>query len=352
MYTSYNCKAFILPPLLSLKKTRMTDQVATGGSYMACAFDIYNNEKSTLREHRRPVNRNGHEGMIYELSSPDDICLGYYQVRSEEKGTVVIENHRPFLQLSYTVSGKKSYTVDNGKQVLASFEQQQYNYLYFTQQPIHLQWQPHEQLEIFELSISTELFQRFLPDSHPLVDLFTSSMAANKATVMSKYNLPLTPKCSMILYDMMNCPLEQRYKQLYVKAKTIELLAIQLEQYEQFLGISQPDTLQSLKKEDVARMHQVRDIILANLNSPCSLIDLAHQVGTNDAYLKKHFKLVFGTTVYGYLKNIKMEQAREMLLDGKNVSEVAWQMGYKHTAHFTRAFKKHFGYAPNKIRQS
>ncbi len=87
------------------------------------------------------------------------------------------------------------------------------------------------------------------------------------------------------------------------------------------------------------------------MNNPCSLIDLAHQVGTNDAYLKKHFKEVFGTTVFGYLHDAKMREARKMLLEDKTVTEVAYHTGYRYVAHFTRAFKKYFGVTPNQVRK-
>ena len=46
-----------------------------------------------------------------------------------------------------------------------------------------------------------------------------------------------------------------------------------------------------------------------------------------------------------------MAHARELLAQGKQVSEVAYLTGYKHTAHFTRAFKKHFGFSPGKMKQ-
>lgn len=313
--------------------------------YQSCAFNIHGG--SSLRERKKTLAEDGHHGFFQEVFSPEGINLGYYNVRSNQAGKVVIANQQPFLQLSYTMSGNKSYHTDQGRKMLATFEKHQYNYLFFPQEEIHLNWNAHEQLEIFELGISPELIINFLPEEHPLCAVFHQSLAHNAPVRLSKEHLPLQASISTILYDMLNCPLDGRYKQLYLKAKTMELLAIQLKQYEQILGIRSQDVhTRVLKKEDIDRMYMARDIIIGNINSPCTLIDLAHQVGTNDAYLKSHFKLVFGTTVYGYLQGIKMTHARELLAQGKNVSEVAYLSGYKHTAHFTRAFKKHFGFAP------
>lgn len=98
-------------------------------------------------------------------------------------------------------------------------------------------------------------------------------------------------------------------------------------------------------------MQQAREILHQNLQKPCSLIDLAHQVGTNENYLKKHFKQVFGHTVYGYVQELRMQEARNLLMNEEcDIHEVAQRTGYKRTAHFIAAFKKHFGYAPMRLK--
>lgn len=310
---------------------------------MFCSFDIYND---TLTERQQQIDKEGSTGLSYELSSPDGIRLGYYKVTSLHPGNVTINNLHPFIQLSYTISGHKHYAIDQGRQVIATFNHHEYNYLFLNRQEIQLSWQAHEPLEIFELGISPEIFLQYLPTDHPLYAVFNNSLHKGDATALSPFNLPLSQTFSSMLYQILRCPLEGRYKRLYVKSKTIELLAFQLEQYEQLSGAAPVTTL---RKEDVKRMHQVRDIIMSNLDSPCSLIDLAHQVGTNETYLKKHFKMVFNNTIFGYLQNEKMALAKDELLQGRTVAQVADRAGYKHAAHFARAFKKHFGYPPTAV---
>lgn len=315
---------------------------------MYCSFDIYQSEDSLLKERRKAVNKPGHNGIVYELSSPDGINLGYYNVTSTEPGKVVIKNTNPFVQLTYTVSGNKSYEVNNR---LLSFKKQEYNYLFFPKENVHLNWQPGERLEIFELSVSPERMLQYLPQEHPFYALLHRSIEKNEPAPMSSSNLFLQTESNSILYKMINCPLDGRYKQLYITSKLGELLSLELDAFEQSISasrgkIQKPNTLRSI---DIERMHQARNIIISNLQSPCSLIDLAHQVGTNDAYLKRHFKEVFGTTVFGYLHIVKMNQAKELLHSGVSITEVATLTGYKYVSHFNRAFKKHFGLGPGKI---
>jgi AraC-like DNA-binding protein len=320
---------------------------------LSCDFDIYKTDGNQIKESRRAVDRPGHRGTIFEMASPDGINFGYYNIQSSEPGKIVIKNLHPFIQLSYTLNGQKSYEISGHKrrQTSFTFKKQEYNYMLFPKEEIRLVWDPKERLEIFELRVSPELMMKHLPEDHPFFDVLQKSLSENKPALMSVSNLFIQSKSSSILYDMLNCPLEGRYKQLYVKSKVGELLALELEAYEQRANILNAGRFPRLKPSDIERMHQVRDIIISNIQSPCSLIDLAHQVGTNDAYLKKHFKEVFGATVFGYLHNIKMKEAESLLLAGRPVAEVAFLTGYKHVSHFTRAFRKHFGVNPNNARK-
>ncbi|WP_131799195.1 helix-turn-helix transcriptional regulator, partial [Chryseobacterium contaminans] len=121
---------------------------------------------------------------------------------------------------------------------------------------------------------------------------------------------------------------------------------LQLEQL--FKGKSSPS---SLLKKDEEKIYAVRDFIVNNLDQNCSLIDLAHQVGTNEFTLKKGFKELFGTTVFNFWNDSKMEQAKKMLLEGDlNINEISELVGYKNPRHFSTAFKRKYNLIPSKIK--
>jgi AraC-like DNA-binding protein len=133
---------------------------------------------------------------------------------------------------------------------------------------------------------------------------------------------------------------------IYFEAKALELLFLELEQVTA-LAVQSANSF--LKAHDLERIYQAKTIVEENLLNPCSLIELAHKVGLNDFKLKKGFREVFGTTVFGYLYHLRMDKAKLLLKDGKPVREVAFEVGYKNAHHFTTAFKKKFGYLPSKI---
>lgn len=131
---------------------------------------------------------------------------------------------------------------------------------------------------------------------------------------------------------------------IFLEAKILELLSLQLEHLNRKQAAPK-----SFSQDDVQRLHQAKALIEANIKSPCSLIELARKTGLNDFKLKKGFKTLFGNTVFGYLADIRMETAYQLLQQGQSVHDVAENIGYKNAHHFTAAFKKKYHLLPSNI---
>src|SRR5690606_34517165 len=149
-------------------------------------------------------------------------------------------------------------------------------------------------------------------------------------------------KIHSVIQDIINCGFEGHLKKLYTQAKVIELLTLQLAQ----LGEDKNESA-TLKQSDIDKMIVVKDLITHNFKESFSLSYLARVAGTNEQYLKRNYKILFGSTVFNYRLACKMEKAKELLLHGEyKIADVAELTGYKHATHFTSAFKKFFGYLP------
>lgn len=80
--------------------------------------------------------------------------------------------------------------------------------------------------------------------------------------------------------------------------------------------------------------------------------DIAHQVALSESTLKRHFKVVFGKSVYEYYLDKKMQLAKNLLLEKPlSVNETAEILGYEKVSNFIDIFKKHHGYSPGSIRK-
>jgi AraC-like DNA-binding protein len=106
-----------------------------------------------------------------------------------------------------------------------------------------------------------------------------------------------------------------------------------------------------ISPSDLDRLYQAKEILLQDLENPPSLLELAQQVGLNDYKLKAGFRQVFGTTVFGYLHQQRMQRAYDLLTSSDlNVTEVANQVGYTSLSAFSSAFKKFFKVSPSSCR--
>jgi AraC-like DNA-binding protein len=156
----------------------------------------------------------------------------------------------------------------------------------------------------------------------------------------------VTPQMRSLAQQMWNAPYRGAAKRLYLQAKVFELLALHLD-----LIAGQPyqaPSLSGLKPETIAGLHQAKEILTQQFANPPSLLELAQQVGVSDRTLQRGFQALFNTTITGYLKQRRLEQAERLLRQGKHtVAEIANLVGYGHLGHFATAFKGQFGITPS-----
>ncbi len=102
-----------------------------------------------------------------------------------------------------------------------------------------------------------------------------------------------------------------------------------------------------------SKMYHAEQILRSDLTGRYTLPDLAKLVGTNECYLKKQFKSVFGMPVRAYQRKIKMAKANELLLNTTmSIEAISAGLGYLHTTHFTAAYKKYYRLTPGEARSS
>ena len=259
-----------------------------------------------------------------------DVGLYIIEFDSNEVCSVTVEMNTASLMLNFTLSGQYQLVSDN---------------------QIYCAESTHQGLISTDDLRLTLMFQGYLKiftvcfPKNSLREVLIDDLRKDQLSLLESFR-PNTAQMNQAIGSIIDNMGKKGRHHIYVEAKVLELLSLELEQLETLSGQSRNLLW---KEQDQDRIRQAKAIIEQNLISPCSLIELAHKVGLNDFKLKKGFREVLGTTVFGYLYDLRMEKAATLLKEGKLVRHVAYEVGYKNAHHFTVAFKKKFGYLPSKV---
>lgn len=77
---------------------------------------------------------------------------------------------------------------------------------------------------------------------------------------------------------------------------------------------------------------------------------LARAANCSVSLITHHFQTKFGATPQQYIRKKKLALARQRLLEGRKVYEVAEEFGFYDQYHFSRVFRKHYGYPPSHVK--
>lgn len=109
---------------------------------------------------------------------------------------------------------------------------------------------------------------------------------------------------------------------------------------------------QHFNPRDRRRMWEVHDFIESRLNTDLTLAEVARAAGMSINSLQRLFRATFGMTVFEYVRQRKLELARDALEgQGLSVSQAAYMAGYNSSANFSTAFRRAFGVPPKSVRR-
>lgn len=154
------------------------------------------------------------------------------------------------------------------------------------------------------------------------------------------------PRQKLVIQDFFAYNLNKKLRALFYQGKVLELLSLHFNTPEN----EEDDNCPFLSDADnVDKIKRAKNLLIEHLTDPPSLEELAKEVGLNVYRLKVGFKNIYGDTVFGFLKDYKLEYARRLMDENNHkVNEVAYAIGYTNPSHFISAFKKKYGITPKK----
>lgn len=289
------------------------------------------------------------EGFEQTWAYPQQFGCGYYREIQLRQGLQLeisdVQHHTPFVMECCDRTHPIELHFDIGDST-AQPEDQYWLYSSGFAPAKQILHEPQPRTLSLSLHIDPELFQTLLGETATLHISDIGSLLKDPDQPYSSHCHSTVPAIKVILQQILNCPYSGVIRRLFLEGKALELLAVSL----QIAASPHPDPVYRLKSDDIERIRQVKAVLLQDLANPPSLMELARKVGLNDCTLKRGFRQVFNTTVFGYLQAERLEQARLLLLEGElNVQQAAHAVGYLSRSHFTTAFRKRFGVSPREL---
>ncbi|ODA09082.1 AraC family transcriptional regulator [Achromobacter xylosoxidans] len=260
-----------------------------------------------------------------------------------ERGERVLEDLAPGLKLVLVLDGELRYRVPGAPAAQVSGP---LLHLSLCRDPLRME---HEfgacrSLRFVSLRTSLEHLRESL--SLEPADIAGLLRAPRDGAPYADANLRLAAPLQALGRQMLACPMQGALKRMYLSAKALELTALALGALQPPPAASTPD---GPSRADVERLHHARDLLLADLQHPPTLPELARRVGVNVNKLTTGFRQLFGCSVYACVREQRMAQAHALLAAGElSVSEAAYACGYT-DSHFSKAFQRRYGVLPRAL---
>jgi len=280
-------------------------------------------------------------------SSLDEITLekGFYVLHFQNESDKIQHFEREidssFLQMHFCLRGNSKFLFNNGSYSFDVLDNRTI-LLYNPQRilPINLEIQPKTTL--VSLLISIEKFHSLFSKEAGYIPFLSDENSNRKFYDDTE----IKPTVGIVLQQIINSNINSAIRELYVKGKIYELLSLHFQKEE---NVDTEYCPFLVDEQNVLKIRKAKDIILERMSDPPSLENLATEIGLSLKKLKEGFKQLYGDTVFAYLLDHKMEEARRMLNSQKfNVNEVGLKLGYSTASHFIAAFKKKYGTTPKK----
>lgn len=272
----------------------------------------------------------------------EGIRLAYSLWKYKSVETIEWKTNLDVVTLYFSLKGKTTIEVKEfGKPFV--FNTGQYN-LFYTGKFKGL-FTSHELLqETFIIQFTKDVFIQLAEKSGSVWQDFIIKLEAGNPVLLADENRYMDVAMHDAIRQILDCRYRGPVKKMFLYAKCLEIVAAQINALE----CAKNKTPVYCKTDyDRERILFARDYLLQHMDMPPSLSELSHIAGINEFKLKRGFKELFNTTVFGYLAEHRLQLAKYDILEGKKTAtEIAFELGYASPQHFSTAFKKKFGVSP------
>jgi AraC-like DNA-binding protein len=111
-----------------------------------------------------------------------------------------------------------------------------------------------------------------------------------------------------------------------------------------------PISSQSILKQQ-ERIHRIHQFVEANFQKPIDTQQMADEVNLSLAAFCRYMKKTTKFTYTDFVNQYRIQHAKKLLIQDKNVTETCFESGFESLSYFNRIFKKWTGESPSRFRK-
>jgi len=275
------------------------------------------------------------EGIILLKQSNDtDVELNYNYNISKD-----------YIQFHFCLKGFSKFLFNKGSYVF-NVKNENSILLYNPNKELPIDLLLDSKSQVLSILISIKKFHGLFSNEADQISFLNNDNIGNK--LYKEKNIG--PMIAIILNQMYQQSMDLTMYKLYLRGKVFELMSLYFSKDKE-MDIEQCPFLAD--DNNIKKIKLAKEIIISRMIEPPTLIELSKEVDISLKKLKQGFKQVYGSSVFSFLLDYKMQVSKRLLSSGNyNVNEVALKVGYSTATHFINAFKKKFGTTPKKYLMS
>lgn len=182
-----------------------------------------------------------------------------------------------------------------------------------------------------------EPFALYGQEHSSLLDLIQTTTRICKTTLYKENLLgmeadPATPPAVL---DFIGTSLERFLSMVYCRLTGVSTVLDESQKSNKFL-------------DETIFVSRVKDFLQLHLFGNLSIGDLCANFGVSETTLMKYFKKNTNQTVMEYYTNLKIEEAKSLMVSTpKNFTQISCELGFNSANYFTKVFKAKTGYTPS-----
>ena len=282
---------------------------------------------------------------IIDLRQGLKLVINDYQPKKKVQVNFKVDN--PPLQFAYCLSGRAESIINN-RQII-KFNKGMNTVFFFPATKGSIIIYPDEKIKILSLHISPEFLKSFIEDNfEELPDDIKNILLGSRQDIFI-LNREITPSMHIALSQIFETEYKGATKKMLLESKALELMTLQIQQ---MIATNTTKNKFAINNNDKKKIIEITELLNNNFKTPLSLTELSEKAGISHSKLNFAFKKINGTTIFEYIRKLRLEYSRQLLSEGNlSITEISYEAGWSSPSHFSKEFLKHYGINPKKYQK-